>query len=62
MNTIIVGCGKVGQKLAEQLSQEDDQDITVIDLRNGVVQVKHRNTARGGYKERRSPNRGNRLR
>lgn len=38
MNTIIVGCGKVGQKLAEQLSQEDDQDITVIDLRNGVVQ------------------------
>lgn len=38
MNTIIVGCGKVGQKLAEQLSQEDGQNITVIDQKHSVVQ------------------------
>lgn len=38
MNTIIVGCGKVGQKLAEKLSQEEDQNITVVDLRSGVMQ------------------------
>ncbi len=31
MNIIIVGCGKVGQALAGQLSEEDN-DITVIDL------------------------------
>ncbi len=31
MNIIIVGCGKVGQTLAQQLSGEGD-DITVIDL------------------------------
>ncbi|MBR5155044.1 MAG: Trk system potassium transporter TrkA [Clostridia bacterium] len=38
MNTIIIGCGKVGQKLAEQLSQEDNQNITVVDTRYDVVQ------------------------
>ncbi len=38
MNIIIVGCGKVGQKLAEQLNMEDDQNITVVDLRYRVVQ------------------------
>lgn len=38
MNIIIVGCGKVGQKLAEQLNMEDEQNITVIDLRYRVVQ------------------------
>lgn len=38
MNIIIVGCGKVGQKLAEKLSAEKDNDITVIDLRRNVVQ------------------------
>lgn len=38
MNIIIVGCGKVGQKLAEKLSQEKENDITVIDLRRNVVQ------------------------
>ena len=37
MNIIIVGCGKVGQKLAEQLSGEQEHDITVVDLRAGVV-------------------------
>ena len=31
MNIIIVGCGKVGQALAGQLSEEDN-DITVIDV------------------------------
>ena len=31
MNIIIVGCGKVGQALAEQLSAEEN-DITVIDI------------------------------
>ena len=38
MNIIIVGCGKVGQKLAEKLSQEKEHNITVIDLRYNVVQ------------------------
>ncbi len=38
MNIIIVGCGKVGQKLAEQLSREENQNITVIDLKYNVVQ------------------------
>ena len=39
MNTIIIGCGKVGQKLAEKLSQEENQNITVVDLRYNVVQA-----------------------
>lgn len=38
MNIIIVGCGKVGQKIAEQLSQENEHDITVVDLRRKVVE------------------------
>lgn len=38
MNIIIVGCGKVGQKLAKELSQEKEHNITVIDLRYDVVQ------------------------
>lgn len=38
MNTIIIGCGKVGQKLVEKLSQEKDQNITVVDIRYNVVQ------------------------
>lgn len=37
MKIIIVGCGKVGQKLAEQLSGEQEHDITVIDLKAGKV-------------------------
>ncbi len=37
MNIIIAGCGKVGQKLAEKLSYEDDNDITVIDLNRTAV-------------------------
>ena len=31
MNIIIVGCGKVGQTLAEQLNEEGN-NITVIDM------------------------------
>ncbi len=37
MNIIIVGCGKVGQRLTEYLSNEAEHDITVIDLKNGIV-------------------------
>ncbi len=36
MNIIIVGCGKVGQVLAEQLNEEGN-DITVIDLDSSKV-------------------------
>ncbi len=38
MNTIIIGCGKVGQKLAEKLSQEENQNITVVDTQYDIVQ------------------------
>lgn len=38
MNIIIVGCGKVGQKLAEMLCSEKEHDITVIDIRPKAVQ------------------------
>lgn len=37
MKIIIVGCGKVGQTLAEQLDKEGN-DITVIDLNRSVVE------------------------
>ncbi|MBO5452409.1 MAG: Trk system potassium transporter TrkA [Clostridia bacterium] len=37
MKIIIVGCGKVGSKIAEMLSRENEHDITVIDLRSQVV-------------------------
>ena len=32
MRIIIVGCGRVGRSLAEQLQQEDDCELTVIDM------------------------------
>lgn len=38
MKIIIVGCGKVGQKLTEKLSQEKEHDITVVDLSRKVVE------------------------
>ena len=38
MNTIIIGCGKVGQKLAEKLSLEENQEITVVDIKRDIVQ------------------------
>ncbi len=37
MNITIVGCGKVGKKLAIQLSQEKEHDITVVDVRRSMV-------------------------
>ncbi len=37
MKIIIVGCGKVGSKLAEQLSAEKDNDIVVIDTCQSVI-------------------------
>ncbi len=37
MKIIIVGCGKVGQKITERLSNEQDMDITVVDLRHEAV-------------------------
>ena len=38
MKIIIVGCGKVGQKIAEQLNMEDDHDITVIDINSEAIE------------------------
>ncbi len=38
MNIIIVGCGKVGQKIAEKLSQENEHNITVVDTRRFKVE------------------------
>ncbi len=38
MNIIIVGCGKIGQKLAEKLAQEKEHDITVVDTRQKVLE------------------------
>lgn len=37
MKIIIVGGGKVGQKLAEELSTESDNDVTVIDPRSDII-------------------------
>ncbi len=37
MNIIIIGCGKVGQKLAEQLSMEEDLNITAVDIKPEVI-------------------------
>ena len=38
MNIIIVGCGKVGQKIAEKLSQENEHNITVVDSKRFKVE------------------------
>lgn len=38
MNIIIVGCGKVGLKLIEKLSEEKEHNITCIDLKYPIVQ------------------------
>ena len=37
MKIIIVGCGKVGHKLAEKLSLEESTDVTVVDLNRAAV-------------------------
>lgn len=38
MNIIIVGCGKIGQALVEELSLEQEHSLTVIDLNYAKVQ------------------------
>ncbi len=37
MNIIIVGCGKVGQKIAEKLCLEKDNNLTVVDVNRNAV-------------------------
>lgn len=37
MNIILVGCGKIGLKIVEKLSNENEHNITVIDLRPKIV-------------------------
>jgi len=37
LNIIIVGCGKIGQKIAEKLSFEKEHNITVIDQRQSII-------------------------
>ena len=37
MNILVVGCGKVGQSIVQQLSKEK-HDISVIDVDAGVVE------------------------
>jgi len=37
MNITIVGCGKVGQKLVEKISCEEDTNVTVIDSNRAAV-------------------------
>lgn len=39
MKIIIVGCGKVGQKLTERLSQEKEHDITIVDLNPETIEA-----------------------
>lgn len=38
MNITIVGMGKIGEKLVERLSREENHNITVIDTRRNVLQ------------------------
>lgn len=38
MNIIIIGCGKVGTKLVQQLGAEEEHNITVVDTRYPLVQ------------------------
>lgn len=38
MNIIVVGLGKVGVKLAERLSREENINVTVVDTRREVIQ------------------------
>ncbi len=37
MNIVIVGSGKVGEKLVEGLSREENHNITVVDIKNSVL-------------------------
>lgn len=38
MNIIVVGCGNVGYKIVEHLSSENEHNITVVDIKNEIVQ------------------------
>ena len=38
MNIIVVGLGKVGEKLVERLSREENHNITAIDIKRDVLQ------------------------
>ena len=38
MNIIIVGAGKVGEKLVERLSREENHNVTVVDVRHNILQ------------------------
>ena len=38
MNVIIVGLGKIGVKLTERLSREDNINVTVVDIRRDIIQ------------------------
>lgn len=38
MNIIVVGCGKIGQALIEELSYEEEHNLTAIDSRPSVIQ------------------------
>ena len=40
MHIIIVGCGKVGRTLAEQL-QEEETDLTLIDMNADIIEQSH---------------------
>ena len=37
MKIIIVGCGKIGHKIVAMLSNEHEHNITIVDLRQDVV-------------------------
>lgn len=39
MNILIVGCGNVGQKIVQKLSQENEHNITVVDIRRKKVEA-----------------------
>ena len=38
MNIIVVGCGKVGQALIEELSREEEHNLTAIDLKAEIIE------------------------
>ena len=38
MNIIVVGLGKIGEKLVERLSNEENHNITVVDIRYDILQ------------------------
>ena len=61
MNIIIVGCGKVGQTLAEQLNEEGN-NITVVDINAENQRSNLCHPEGSGYRKCRSSHCGNRFR